>query len=100
MGNDEFLYVNHERVRGLITAMTGSADTLATIHTDQNAAAVATAVEGTGVGAACSAGALSSATAIEGTAGQVRTMATNTTTGLSTVTATDEYNAGQIPQGN
>lgn len=98
--SEDFLYVDPDRVRGLITAVNGSADTLGTIRVDQQAAAVSTAVAGTGVGAACSTGAQSAATAIESTVQQVRKLATTTNSGLSTVIAMDQHNAGQFPQGN
>ncbi|MBL1074563.1 hypothetical protein JK358_09150 [Nocardia sp. 2] len=98
--SDDFLYVDIDRVRGLITTLNTSADTLKTIDVDQQAAAVATAVDGTGVGAACSALAQSAATAIEAVVQGARTMATTTNTGLNTVIALDQHNAGQLPQGN
>ncbi|MCP9624284.1 hypothetical protein FOH10_18960 [Nocardia otitidiscaviarum] len=100
MGDEDFLYVDRERVRGLITAVNASADTLGTIDVDQQAAALMTAVAGTGVGTACSTGALSAAAAIESTLQKVRRMAAATDTGLSTVVAMDRHNADQMPQGN
>ncbi|WP_157556824.1 hypothetical protein [Nocardia acidivorans] len=100
MSADDFLYVDQPRVRELITVMNASADTLGTIHVDQQGGAVASATAGTGVGAACSSGGQSAASAIESTIQQVRTMASTTTSGLNTVAATDQHNAGQFPQGN
>ncbi|MFB8005170.1 hypothetical protein [Nocardia sp. NPDC056000] len=97
--SDDYLYVEPDRVRALATTMSSGADAVGAIHVDQQAGAVSGAVPGTGVGAACSEGALSAATAIEATVQQVRAMASATTTGLATVVSTDQHNAVQFPPG-
>ncbi|WP_067564426.1 hypothetical protein [Nocardia acidivorans] len=100
MSDDDFLYVDHERVAAMVTAMNASADTLGTIRADDKAQALATAVAGTQVGAAAVSGASSAATAIEAMVQQVRTMAMKTASGSASIAATDQHNANQFPQGN
>ncbi|MFB7718087.1 hypothetical protein [Nocardia sp. NPDC056100] len=100
MSDDEYLYVDRERVRALITTLNTSADTLGAVHVDQQVGAVSNAVAGTGVGAACSAGASSAATSVESCVQRVRTLGASTASGLATVEATDQHNAGQFPPGN
>ncbi|MGV9838904.1 hypothetical protein ACWDUL_32535 [Nocardia niigatensis] len=100
MTNEDLLHVDRGRLRELISAVNVSADTLGTVHVDQQAATMATAVAGTGVGAACSAGGQSAAFAIEMTVLEVRKIASVTNTGLAEVEAMDQHNASQFPQGN
>lgn len=97
--SDDFIYVDPDRVRELITGLNGDADSLSTIRVNDKADGIAGAVAGTSVGAACSAGAQSAAAAIEGTVTQVRKLASTTDAGLATVIATDQDNASQMPGG-
>ncbi|MQY31549.1 hypothetical protein [Nocardia aurantia] len=98
--SDDFLYVDPERVRGLITAIDAGADALGAIHVDQQAGALSTALPGTTVGTVCSAGALSAATAIEATGRGLRRLATATNAGLSAAVAADQDTASRLPQGH
>ncbi|GAB0106838.1 hypothetical protein JMUB6875_58280 [Nocardia sp. JMUB6875] len=98
MTDADLLHVDRGRLRELITAVNGNADTLDTVHVDQQAAAIS--VAGTGVGAACTAGAQAAAYAIGLAVVEVRKIASLTNTGLTEVEAMDQHNASQFPQGN
>lgn len=102
MGYDaeEYIYVDRERTRELITAINSVADTLGTIRADEQVIAMTAAVPGTGVGAACVTGSQTATTALGAATEQVRTVAVRTDTGLAEVVAQDQFSASQFPQGN
>lgn len=100
MGYDaeDYIYVDRERTRGLITALNAVADTLGTIRADEHASVMTAAVPGTGVSAACAAGSQTATTAVGSTTQDVRDLAARTDSGLATVVAQDQFSADQFPQ--
>lgn len=97
MSSDD-IYVDPERTRGLITSINTNADTLATIHADDQVLAIAGAVPGTGIEAACVSGAHSASTAIDTTTEKVRVIAVSADVGLAEIETQDRTSAVKITQ--
>ncbi|WP_282784419.1 MULTISPECIES: hypothetical protein [unclassified Nocardia] len=99
---DDFIFVDPERVRGLVSAMNTAADALGAIRADDqtlsSALTMSTLLPGTGINAACMAGSTHATTAMTATTEQVRVMAARTDNGLSAVLAQEAESASRFPK--
>ncbi|WP_306359979.1 hypothetical protein [Nocardia sp. CC227C] len=99
---DEFIFVDPERVRGLVSAMNTAAETLGAIRADDQTLSslltMAPLLPGTGINAACTAGSTRATTAMTATTEQVRVMAVRTGNGLAAVLAQEADSASRFPR--
>ncbi|SUA72748.1 Uncharacterised protein [Nocardia otitidiscaviarum] len=99
---EDFIFVDRERVRGLVSAMNTAADTLGGIRADDQTLSSTLTLNpllpGTGIDAACMTGSTNATIAMTATTEQVRVMAVRTGNGLSAVLAQDADSASRIPR--
>ncbi|NNH69000.1 hypothetical protein HLB23_03775 [Nocardia uniformis] len=104
MGYDaeDFIHVDPERTRGLVTTLNSAADTLAGIRADdqalESAITMSSLLPGTAVNSACLSGATTATNALQAATEQVRVLAVRTDNGLATVLAQEAETAGKFTQ--
>ncbi|WP_306358304.1 MULTISPECIES: hypothetical protein [unclassified Nocardia] len=100
MGYDaeEFIYVDPELTRGLVTTLNSAADTLASIRADdqtlESAISMSPLLPGTAINAACLSGSTTATNAMQAATEQVRVLAVRTDNGLAAVLAQEAQTAG------